>query len=139
MLGTDSLKVVISQYSEVRYPVIRYQFPEAIDLSGFDYIAFYWHSGKSGKEIAIRMISNYPTDQYSFAFKETFTGWVRLIIPINWFRVEVGTPNWHSIKYFAITVQQAGMDHAVSFNVDRITADKGITDYYLISLEKLQT
>lgn len=136
--GKNSLKIQIFKYSGDKNLVIRYQFSKPIDISGYDFVAFYLYGKNTSMTLSIRMISNYPSDQYTYEFKVTWNGWARVIIPLRLFKILVGTPNLSNITYFAIAIQEVKIEHDVTFYLDRVTVDKGVTDYYLILLEKLE-
>jgi len=136
--GNDSLKIRLSQYSGERDLVVRHQFPEVVNVSGFDFVGFYWYGQSSGKAIDIRLISNYPTDQYSFTFRDSWNGWSKVIIPLTLFKVGVGNPQLDKISDFCVVVQKTTIESEIVLYLDGVTFDKGLTEYYNIPLAKLQ-
>jgi len=135
--GKNSLKIEISPYLSQRYEYIKYVFQSPVNLSSKDFIAFYWYGSNTGIFISLRFETGDWRNQYSFSFIDSWTGWARLIIPLSNFKVHVGSPSWNNITAISFVFYER-VDVKTVFYLDRIIADEGITEYYLIPLKKLR-
>jgi len=135
--GNNILKIEISPYLSQRHEYIKYKFQSPSNLTDKDFISFYWYGNNSGIRIALRFETGDWRNQYEFSFIDSWDGWARLIIPPSSFTVHIGSPNWDNITSIAFVFYEK-VDTLKVFYLDRVTADKGLSDFYFIPLQKLK-
>lgn len=134
--GENALKIGISPFfTPQQHQYIRYAFKYPTDFSNYDFISFYWYGNDSGIRITLRFESGSWKDQYEFSFIDSWKGWARLIIPLKLFKVHIGSPSWAYISSINFVFYEE-VKTEVTFYLDRITADKGVTDFYFIPFPK---
>ena len=134
--GNNTLKIEISPYLSQLPEYIKYRLQSPADFSNKNFISFYWYGNNTGLHISIRFETDDWRNQYEFSFIDSWSGWARLIIPLSYFRVHVGSPSWDNVTVITFVFYEEVKTQTV-FYLDRITADRGVTDYHLIPLEKL--
>ncbi len=140
IIGNDSLRIDISSYPSIPIgsgqPVIRHRFQTPLNLLSFGFVAFYWQGENTGKTISIRLVSNYPDDQFSYEFTDDWNGWARVIIPLSSFGIIAGQPDMSQISGMAIVLESFSMATGLTFHLDRLIVDSGIPDPYIIRLDQ---
>lgn len=129
--GENALKIEIHPYLSQKHEYITYAFESPITLTNKDFISFYWYGNNSGILISIRFETGSWKNQFEFLFTDSWNGWARLIIPLDYFRVHVGSPSWDNITAISFNFFEK-VDTYTVFYVDHISADVGIADFYLI-------
>jgi hypothetical protein len=137
MKGQNVMKIEIAPYSSLRHEFIYYIFSSPIDLSRADFISFYFYGNSSGHRIALSFWTGDWRNQFEYSFVDCWKGWARLIIPLKQFDILIGSPRWDSIDAISFCFYER-IEHETTFYLDRVTADKGITDFYFILLEELK-
>lgn len=123
--GADSLKMVIGSGTYYFWG-IKHTYDILQDWGSQDVICLYWYGENSGKHFAIRIAAPDWSNWYRRDFEENFAGWKRLVIPLNAFDVEAGSPSWSTVKEIRIgTYPWDSKNLSGIWHLDRVILDVG--------------
>ncbi|MBA7660166.1 hypothetical protein ES703_68165 [subsurface metagenome] len=103
-----------------------------------DFISLYWHGNNTGLQISLRFFTGTWENQFEYVFIDSWTGWTRFMIPLDHFKVHVGSPNWEEINTFSI-VFLTKLDRRATFYLDRLTADTGVHELIILPIHLFAT
>jgi hypothetical protein len=132
IIGNNSLKVTFAPYTAEKDVVIRQDLSSSIDASNYSYLSFYFYGQSIGQTYSIRLISSYPSAQFTYQLIDSWTGWARVIIPLKDFTVLIGEPDLSNVTCFAIVSAQRMSSNTMSIGLDRVILDSGnLTSSYM--------
>jgi hypothetical protein len=103
--GKDSLRVAIQNGSYERF-TLRHEYDENQDWSKMNYMTMEWYGSASGNNINIVVDGgSVNPNAFVYHFEDDFVGWKETVIPLSQFTVEIGTPDWSSVKILMLQFQ----------------------------------
>jgi hypothetical protein len=122
--GSSSLKGVIGAGAGAN-PEIYHNYGAGQDWSQYDLISFWFYGANAGKTIRL-FVANEVRGAWAnynyYEFTDNFTGWRRLIFPMEHPDGTGGALNWTSVLCIGFVIYSAGTD---TYYVDRTTLDVG--------------
>jgi hypothetical protein len=126
MNGNNSLQILVANNSKQPFWWINYNFEKnqgsAQDLSGYDYISFYWYGQNTGATIILCLYATYP-NRYEITFVDNFVGWKYMAFPLSEF-VAYGSPSLNDVnqlQFYCSTQYTSG-----TWYVDMIELESGL-------------
>jgi hypothetical protein len=132
--GDNALEINISGLQQTTG--IDNKISPSLDFTGKDFVSFYWYGNGSNIPLSIRFQTGSWRDQFSFKFIDSWNGWAKLIIPLNAFSVQAGTPDWANVTLAAF-VFEGQIANPSTFYLDQFTVDTGVANYHFIPFQSL--
>jgi hypothetical protein len=123
MSGDNSLQIIINgANSGYGNWYINHHYEIPLNLSGDDFVSYYWYGANTGKTMSIYMRSPDDANFFKVDFLDNFDGWNRLIFSLPAFS-KVGSAEWDHINDVRIVC----FDKNVSgiWYLDRVILDVG--------------
>jgi len=109
--------------------IIYKEFPEALQLENFDFVAFYWF----GHNNSLKYVLQFETDNnnfYWYEFTDNWLGWKKVYLPmwcqdgrynfnnVTFVKVTKGNPTWNGIKRVVIKLSGANVNVLGTYKID---------------------
>ena len=120
--GKDSLKIEIPSGSGSA-PWFGHSYEEPQNWSGNEVISFYWHGANTGKAGYITLMGPTSGDYNRYAIVDDFSGWKRLVIPLNNPDVPASGGDFDISQIIYIEIQMYDVEVGDVWRLDRIMVD----------------
>jgi len=118
--GNNSLKIEIPSGAVVS-PWFAHSYDSPQDWSGNEVVSFYWHGANTGKTGYITLMGPTSSDYKRYGIVDDFSGWKRLVIPLN--NADVSEGNFDISQVIYIEVQIYDVEANNVWRLDRIILD----------------
>jgi len=117
--GADGLKITVESGKTERWH-LEHNYTTLQDWSGMDFISLYWYGGNTGAKFRFIVLNSYePLDYFHYYFRDDFSGWRRIIMPLSDF-LTMGKPNLDNITFLQISVMEENISG--TWYLDRVVA-----------------
>ena len=118
--GASSLKMVVAKGGTYNRWYIEHTYRPPADFSGKELLVFHWYGGNSGGTIYLYMPAPDGDDYFETIFVDDFSGWKRLVFPLNTFKA-YGNPSLKLISKLRIRSRTDNLNG--TWYLDRVLMD----------------